>query len=98
VFIRLFIKTKEHDKATETVKSVVSNILEVFINNTSVKIKPYWKFDDVLVAEISLELLKELDDKVKSEFLYSISDNWMFFNMDKSEALSSETMEGDQNN
>lgn len=94
MFIRLFIKTNAQDKATETVKNVVSNIPESYVRNISVNIEPFWKFDNISIAEIKLELLKELDDEVKSNFLYCISDNWEFFNPDKSAALSSETMKG----
>ena len=94
MFIRLFIRTTLHNKASEIVKHVVSNIPNEFIIGMNYKIEPYWKFDDTMVAEINLEISKGFDDKAKNDFLNSISDNWIFFHHDKSEALSSITMEG----
>ncbi|MBK1810236.1 hypothetical protein JHL18_06245 [Clostridium sp. YIM B02505] len=93
MFIRLFIKTIDNIIATETVKNVLSHIPSEFISKVDVKIEPYWKFDDVLVAELKIELSRELNDEVINDFLYSISNNWMFLGYENSEALSSHTME-----
>lgn len=94
MFIRLFIRTIVYDEASLIAKEIVSNIPKEFIKSSSVKIEPYWKYDDTLVAEIKLELLKEFGYEVKKKFLNSISDNWIFLGIDNSEAISSKTMEG----
>lgn len=94
MFIRLFIRITDHNKALEIAKNVASNIPSELIKNISFKVEPYWKFDDTSVAEIRLDTFKELGGNVKNEFLNSISNNWMFFGYDKSECISSKTMEG----
>lgn len=93
MFIRLFIKTIENDIAKETVKNVLSHIPSELISKVDIKIEPYWKFDDVLVAELEINLFKELDKSMKGEFLYAIANYWMFLGYENSEALSSHTME-----
>lgn len=96
MYITLYIKTLDYDKAKDTVNNVLSNISQEYIKNINFKLEPYWKFDDLLVADIELKLNNELDAPTREKFLYSISNNWIFHRHDKSEALSSETMEACQ--
>lgn len=90
MFIRLFIKTKDSKKSIMIVNDLLSYINEDNIKYKDIKTEPYWKFDDITVAEIQLELNEPLHSKKKEEFLNNISNRWLYFG--EEEVLSSETM------
>lgn len=93
MFIRLFIHTTSQDEANNTVNDVLREIKPLIIKVDSIKIEPYWKFDNVMVAELRLSNKENLVlDEIKT-FLYFISNVWDFLKSGD-EALSSYTMEG----
>ena len=90
MFVRLFIKTINKDNAIEVVREVLSHINEDNIKCKDINIEPYWKYKDVTVAEIKLELYRPLSSNDRDNFLNSISNKWIYFD---EEVLSSDSMD-----
>lgn len=92
MFIRLFIKTTDSEKAITIANSILSDIKEDNIRNINITAEPYWKYDNSTVVEVELELVELLDYKSKKQFLDKISNKWICFG--EEEVLSSVTMDG----
>ncbi len=91
MFIRLFIKTTETEKAIMVVNELLACINEDYIEYADVETEPYWKINDIIVAEVKLRMVKPLRGNKRIEFLNSISNKWEYYGED--EMLSSLAME-----
>lgn len=91
MFIRLFIKTINKDEATEVVSKLLSYINEDNIKYKDISIESYWKYEDITLSEIKLELYRPFNNNDRDDFLDSISNKWVYFG--KEEVLSSEDMD-----
>jgi hypothetical protein len=96
MLIRLFIKTTSYDIAKETISNVLSYFKNKVTINQSIEMKPYWKFDNVIVCEINLELSKTLGIEEREEFLSGIATKWLYFG--DNEVLTSLTIDGNSLN
>jgi hypothetical protein len=96
MLIRLFIKTTSYDIAKETISNVLSYFKNKVTINQSIEMKPYWKFDNVIVCEINLELSKTLVIEEREEFLSGIATKWLYFG--DNEVLTSLTIDGNSLN
>jgi hypothetical protein len=90
MLIRLFIKTTSNEQAMIVAENLLS-LINDDIEYKDINTKPYWKFVDMTIAEIQLELFNQLQGEKREEFLNSISNRWLCFGDE--ELLSSDTME-----
>jgi hypothetical protein len=91
MFIRLFIKTDDNGKAIEIVNNLISYINEENIKYKEIKNEPYWKYDDVTVSEIKLELNRPFQENEREDFLNIISNKWVY--LGEEEVISSTTID-----
>lgn len=91
MFIRLFIKTIDNDKAIEIIRNLLSYINEDNIKCKDIRTEPYWKYGDVTVSEIKLELYRPFQSNGREDFLNCISNKWVYFNDE--EVMSYATMD-----
>ncbi|RUT37911.1 hypothetical protein EJP82_27510 [Paenibacillus anaericanus] len=91
MFIKLFIEGISQSDAENELWKIMQ---ERNYNLQSLKIEQitnYWKLESVYVCEVTLMLKPHVNEE---EFLYKLSNKWLFFEDEQTEALCSDTMEG----
>ncbi|WLR42516.1 hypothetical protein LC087_17775 [Bacillus carboniphilus] len=94
MFVRLFVDANDEKSALDVFNMVIGNLNSIVISYKIEEIKPYWKIDNVLIIEFSLDLSEIITIDKLTEELKGISDKWTAFGEPVEELLASDTTEG----
>ncbi|MFB8425050.1 hypothetical protein ACFC4S_23825 [Priestia megaterium] len=94
MFVRLYITAQNEPEAKGNLIIVLEKLKSILIKTNVEKLEPYWKFNDMYVVELSLEVKKDLTLSGLKYLLESISDRWEYYGEPINELLASKTVEG----
>lgn len=93
IFVRMFVYSNNEKDAI----NISNNFLSIFNSITrsvsDQSFEPYWKFEDMYVVEISIQLLVDKNSKAFNNKLSFVAENWITFGDPVIELLASDTDE-----
>ncbi|WP_338751109.1 hypothetical protein [Bacillus sp. FJAT-52991] len=91
MFIRLYLNAKNKDQAQHSINKFLKIFEPITESEQLLKVEPYWKIENIYVAEIDIIPQENYTSKSLNEILYEISDHWIEFGDPVNELLASAT-------
>lgn len=89
MIVKIFANASNKNEAIEVYKNFINIINEYIKFEKLKKIEPYWKFKDMYIVEVSVDLHCQFGSEHFDQFLYRICDKWEHFGNPIDELLAS---------
>jgi hypothetical protein len=88
IFVRMYVYAKDAIDISNNFLSIFNSITRSVSDQN---FDPYWKFEDMYVIELKMQLLMDQNSKAFNDKLLIVAENWITFDDPVIELLASDT-------